>query len=82
MKQTFKTILPRPAWELIRNSYDSLRRTPEVPSAFFHPWRRQSIRRLTALKDIHKGERIVIIGNGPSLRQTDLSRLKNEFTFG
>ena len=40
------------------------------------------MRRLAALKDIHKGERAFIIGNGPSLRQTDLSKLKNEFTFG
>ena len=35
-----------------------------------------------ALKDIHKGKRAFIIGNGPSLKQTDLSKLKNEFTFG
>jgi len=82
MKQTFKTILPRPVWVFIRNSYDALRRVPGLPSAYYHPWRRESIRRLTALKDIHKGERIVIIGNGPSLRQTDLSKLRNEFTFG
>lgn len=34
------------------------------------------------LKDIHKGERCVIIGNGPSLNELDLSRIKNEFTFG
>jgi len=37
---------------------------------------------LPRLKDIHKGRRAFIIGNGPSLRQTDLSKLKNEFTFG
>ena len=40
------------------------------------------MRRLAALKDIHKGQRAFIIGNGPSLRQTDLSKLRNEFTFG
>ena len=38
--------------------------------------------RLRTFKDIHKGERAFIIGNGPSLRQTDLTKLKNEFTFG
>jgi hypothetical protein len=30
----------------------------------------------------HKGERAVIVANGPSLNQMDLSFLKNEITFG
>ena len=47
-----------------------------------HPWRRESIRRLAALKDIHKGKRAFVIANGPSLKQTDMSKLRNEFTFG
>jgi hypothetical protein len=33
-------------------------------------------------KDLHAGRRCVIIGNGPSLKHTDLSLLRNEFTFG
>jgi hypothetical protein len=33
-------------------------------------------------KNKHAGQRCVIIGNGPSLRNTDLSLLRNEFTFG
>lgn len=33
-------------------------------------------------KDIHAGERCFIVANGPSLLKTDLSRLKNEVTFG
>lgn len=33
-------------------------------------------------KDVHKGKRCVIIGNGPSLNKMDLSFLKNEITFG
>ncbi|MEA2007834.1 MAG: 6-hydroxymethylpterin diphosphokinase MptE-like protein, partial [Chloroflexota bacterium] len=41
-----------------------------------------SIQRLAALKDIHKGERCFIIGNGPSLKNTDVSKLKDEYTFG
>lgn len=82
MKQTLKTILPTPLWQFTRNSYDSIKRIPELPSAYLHPWRRESIRRLAALKEIHKGKRAFIIGNGPSLRQTDLSRLRQEFTFG
>ncbi len=40
------------------------------------------MKHLAQLKDIHAGKRAFIIGNGPSLKQTDLSRLRNEFTFG
>ena len=40
------------------------------------------MRKLRALKDSHAGERCFLVGNGPSLRQTDMSKLKNEFTFG
>ena len=82
MKQTFKSIIPAPLWNLVRDTYDGIRRIPQLPAAYFHPWRRESIKRLAALKDIHKGKRAFIIGNGPSLKQTDLSKLKNEITFG
>ena len=34
------------------------------------------------LKDKFKGERCFIIGNGPSLNALDLTKLKNEYTFG
>lgn len=34
------------------------------------------------MKDIYKGKRAFILGNGPSLKQTDTSKLKNEITFG
>ena len=37
--------------------------------------------RLAHLKDRHRGERIFIIGNGPSLNRMDLSHLRNEYTF-
>lgn len=32
--------------------------------------------------DLYKGKRCFILGNGPSLNQTDLSLLKDEYTFG
>lgn len=38
--------------------------------------------RLSLFKNIHSGERCFIIGNGPSLNKTDLSKLKGEITFG
>jgi hypothetical protein len=43
---------------------------------------RANARSLVMLKDRHRGERCFILGNGPSLRQTDLSLLKGKFTFG
>ena len=42
----------------------------------------RSKRELAAFRDIHRGERCFIIGNGPSLNQTDLARLEGEYTFG
>ncbi len=69
-------------YPLIRDSYIWLRDLPQLPAAYLHPWRRRSIERLAALKDIHKGQRAFIIGNGPSLKQTDMSKLKGEITFG
>lgn len=43
---------------------------------------RQNKDYLRGFKNLHRGGRCVIIGNGPSLKRTDLSLLKNEFTFG
>ena len=43
---------------------------------------RRSSRNLGRLRDAHRGERCVIIGNGPSLNQTDLGLLRTEKTFG
>ncbi|WOO43007.1 6-hydroxymethylpterin diphosphokinase MptE-like protein [Rubellicoccus peritrichatus] len=37
---------------------------------------------LVRFKDMHKGERCFIIGNGPSLNQIDLGLLSREVTFG
>lgn len=38
-------------------------------------------RRLRHFKDIHKGERCFIIGNGPSLKMHDLTKLSSEIKF-
>ena len=42
----------------------------------------ESANLLRKMKNRHKGERCFIIGNGPSLRNTNLSRLNSEVTFG
>ncbi len=81
-KETLKTSLPAPVYNVLRESRDALVRASMWPSATFHPWRRQSIRALAAMQDRHRGRRCFIIGNGPSLKQTDLSKLKGELTLG
>lgn len=82
LRHMLKTSIPTPLWNVLRQTYLSARLLPNLPGAYLHPWRWESLRRLTALKDVHRGRRAFIIGNGPSLRQTDLSLLRNEFTFG
>ncbi|MBN1303051.1 MAG: DUF115 domain-containing protein [Anaerolineales bacterium] len=82
MKETLSKIIPTPILNSAKKTYDAFRRLPQAPAAYLHPWRQESISRLRAMKDIHKGQRAFIIGNGPSLKNTDLARLKNEFTFG
>jgi len=42
----------------------------------------ENIKRLRAFHNLHLGQRCFILGNGPSLRQTDLRLLRKEFTFG
>ncbi len=37
---------------------------------------------LAALKDKYAGQPVFVIGNGPSLKQTDVSRLKDQLTIG
>jgi len=82
LKQALKNTLPPRLVECLANTYDAIRRLPEQPAAYLHPWRRESIRKLAALKDSHKGERCFVIGNGPSLKSMDLSKLQGEFSFG
>ena len=82
MKETLKKMLPEPILNAARNTKDGLLRMKDWPQATFHPWRVESRKGLKALKDIHCGERCFILGNGPSLQKTDLSLLKNEYTFG
>ena len=39
-------------------------------------------KKLQQFKNIHKGKRCFIVANGPSLKKTDLTLLKNEITIG
>ena len=77
-----KRIIPASLWRAVSNTRYAVQRAAQLPAATLHPLRRVSIRRLGEFKDIHRSQRCFIIGNGPSLKQTDLSLLRNEFTFG
>jgi len=68
----------------IRNSdfYQQLRCMKENILMHTHPRGRENLRRLSSLREAYRGERCFVIGNGPSLRKTDLTRIKREHTFG
>ena len=80
--QKLKKIIPPAIWGVASNTRYAIQRAAQWPEANLHPLRRASIQQLEQLKDIHRGQRGFIIGNGPSLKRTDLSQLKNELSFG
>lgn len=82
MKKAIIRALPEPTANFLRKTKDEITTALEWPAAYLHPWRQESIQKLQALKNSHLGEQCVIIGNGPSLRDTDLLKLRNIFTFG
>lgn len=82
LRQQIKQVTPESLWRLASEVRYGLGRAAQWPAARFNRLRRESIRQLAALKDVHPGQRCFIIGNGPSLKKTDLSCLKGEFTFG
>lgn len=82
MKTTLKNSLPEPIIDFVRNSIDFVKRGKELPDAYFHPWRKDTRKNITKYKNIHRNQRCFIIGNGPSLKNTNLLKLKDEITFG
>jgi hypothetical protein len=82
LRETLKRLTPSPLRRALGGTRDALGRAAEWFPATFHPLRRESIARLGALKDTHRGARCFIIGNGPSLKNTDISKLRDEYTFG
>jgi hypothetical protein len=82
MRQFIKEKLPQPIVATLRDGCDFMQRIPELPDAYFHPWRRASMAGLAKFKNKYRDERCFIIGNGPSLKNTDLSLLRDEYTFG
>jgi hypothetical protein len=82
LRQTLKNLTPAPFWDLVRRLWFALYHASFWPPAALHPWRRRSIQQLARFKGLHHDQRCFIIGNGPSLKHTDVSKLKNEATFG
>ena len=74
-KRVARSILGRQSYSAIGSRYRRWRAESD-------PRYRASMRRIVALRDKHQGQRCFIIGNGPSLRNTDLSLLRGETTFG
>ena len=78
-----KRLVPAPAWRALTAPYWWwFNRARHQAAALIDPRLRDSQRRLLAFRGLHRGRRCFILGNGPSLRQTDLSRLRGEITFG
>ncbi len=50
--------------------------------SLFHDWKRKHAARLGPFKNRHQGEDCFLLGNGPSLREMNLSPLNNYYTFG
>jgi hypothetical protein len=74
-----------------RRAYEAAVRYGEIPINNYYRYLQANLRkhifyanyghRLKKFKDLHKGQRCFIIGNGPSINQQDLTRLKDEVTF-
>ncbi len=82
MRQRLKQMTPTALWRAGSQAWYAMQRAAQEPAAAWHPWRRNSIARLGEFQNKHGGQRCFILGNGPSLKNTDLSKLKGEFTFG
>lgn len=82
-RQTLKKAIPAPLWKTGSDAYWWwYNRGRHVAARLASPVWGENLQRIRAYHNRYQGQRCFIIGNGPSLRQTDLSRLKGETTFG
>lgn len=82
MRERIKEHIPAALLNAGRATCDWMQRVPEDFSAYMHPWRSDTRRKLQKYHNRYQGKRCFVIGNGPSLKNTDLSKLANEYTFG
>jgi hypothetical protein len=82
-RQSIKKLTPAPVWKLGSDTYWWWHnRGRHLLARTFDPRWADSARKLKRLDNVHTNQRCFIIGNGPSLRQTDMSKLRGECTFG
>ena len=83
LRQSLKKITPTPVWKLGSDTYWwwHNRGRHQLAKNFDSRWA-QSVRQLEKLANVHVNQRCFIIGNGPSLRQIELTKLRHEYTFG
>lgn len=81
LKQKFHESSPA-VYQVLRSGRDALFRMADLPGMVFHPWWLDSSQRMKEYQNLYNGKRCFVIGNGPSLKNTDLSLLKDEYTFG
>jgi hypothetical protein len=83
LRSVIKEAVPASLWKPFSDLYWwHHNRGQHVLTRVLSPRWYSSRRRLEHIRNAHQGERCFIIGNGPSLRHTDLPRLRGEFTFG
>lgn len=83
VKHTLKRIIPSPLWTSTSNAYWWWynRGRHELSKSLDPRWEKNLLK-LEPYQDLHSGKRCFIIGNGPSLRDTDMSLLRDEIIFG
>jgi len=78
-----KRLTPEVVWKPASNLYWWwLNRGRHQAAAAFSLRFHDSKQQIRGYRDRHRGQRCFVIGNGPSLRKTDMSMLRDEFTFG
>jgi hypothetical protein len=83
LRSSIKKITPTPVWHLGSNAYWWWHnRGRHLLAQTLDPRWIENVHKLKQIQNIHAKQRCFIIGNGPSLRQMDLSRLRGESTFG
>jgi hypothetical protein len=83
LKRFLKKIAPQRIWQPISRLYWWwFNRGKHQFHWILSSQRRKSLQKLEQFRDCYCGERCFIIGNGPSLKHTDLSLLNGEVTFG
>ena len=81
-KGMVKRLAPGPLWSVLHLAPGPLREAARELHCRFSWKAVKSLRRLRRFRNAYRGRRCFIIGNGPSLKRTDLSLLRDEVTFG